>query len=69
MPVYIKKYRGGNYFQSRTYIDTMTINQIPADGFPVFRFETEDPSAIGSYRGGDFDLRYRCFSPKGTQAQ
>jgi hypothetical protein len=67
MPVYIKKYRGGNYFQSRIFIDKMTINRIPADGFPVFRFETEDHSTIGSYRGGDFDLAVSMLQPERSQ--
>lgn len=67
MPVYIKKYRGNNYFQSRNFIDKITIERIPADGFPVFRFETEDQTTIGSYRGGDFDLAVSMLQPETSQ--
>jgi len=56
MPVYIKKFRGANYFSEREYIDSIKLNHIPAEGLPIFRFETEDPAGIGTYRAGDFDL-------------
>jgi len=56
MPVYIKKYRGGNYFNDRVFVDSLVLNYIPSDGLPVFRFETEDAAGIGTYRAGDFDL-------------
>ncbi|HWA06956.1 MAG TPA: hypothetical protein VG961_10450 [Ignavibacteria bacterium] len=56
MPVYIKKYRGGNYFNEREFIDSLTLDYIPSDGLPIFRFETEDAAGIGTYRAGDFDL-------------
>lgn len=56
MPVYIKKYRGGNYFNEREFIDSLTLDYIPSDGLPIFRFETEDSAGIGTYRAGDFDL-------------
>jgi len=56
MPVYIKKYRGANYFSEREYVDSIKLNHIPAEGLPIFRFETEDPAGLGTYRAGDFDL-------------
>jgi len=56
MPVYIKKYRGANYFSEREYVDSIKLNHIPAEGLPIFRFETEDPAGLGTYRSGDFDL-------------
>lgn len=56
MPVYINKYRGNNYFSERVFADCIKLDHIPAEGLPVFRFETEDPAVPGSYRAGDFDL-------------
>lgn len=56
MPVYIKKYSGNNYFQRRDFVDSLKLDYIPAEGLPVFRFETEDSAGIGTYRAGDFDL-------------
>lgn len=56
MPVYINKYRGNNYFSERVFADSIKLDHIPAEGLPVFRFETEDPAVPGSYRAGDFDL-------------
>lgn len=56
MPVYINKYRGNNYFSERIFADSIKLDHIPAEGLPVFRFETEDPAVPGSYRAGDFDL-------------
>jgi len=56
MPVYIKKYRGANYFSEREYVDSIKLDHIPAEGLPIFRFETEDPAGLGTYRAGDFDL-------------
>ncbi|GEM_PF-1580542 len=56
MPVYIKKYHGSNYFSEREYVDSIELTHIPADGLPIFRFETEDPAGLGTYRAGDFDL-------------
>ena len=56
MPVYIKKYQGSNYFSEREYVDSIELTHIPADGLPIFRFETEDPAGLGTYRAGDFDL-------------
>jgi hypothetical protein len=57
MPVYIKKYTGDNYFRNRTYIDSMVIEQLPADSLPRFGYETENNAGVGQYRAGDFDLR------------
>lgn len=59
MPVYIKKYTGSNYFKSRVYVDSVTLNALPKDAFPIFRFETENMAGVGLYRGGDFDLIVR----------
>jgi hypothetical protein len=56
MPVYINKYSGNNYFQNRTLIDKLVLNTLPADGLPVFRYETEDQNGPGNFRSGDFDL-------------
>lgn len=67
MPVYIKKYRGGNYFNDREFIDSLTLNYIPSDGLPVFRFETEDAAGIGTYRAGDFDLNISLLQKEVSQ--
>ncbi len=56
MPVYIKKYKGNNYFKDREFVDSLKLDHIPSDGLPVFMFETEDSAGIGTYRAGDFDL-------------
>lgn len=56
MPVYIKKYSGSNYFESRNFVDALTLTKLPEAAFPIFRYETEDFSSVGVYRGGDFDL-------------
>jgi hypothetical protein len=68
MPVYVKKYKGNNYFQTRLFVDSLTLDKIPVDGLPVFRFETEDPVGIGSYRGGEFDLAISLLQPDKSQA-
>lgn len=68
MPVYIKKYRGNNYFQNRTFIDAITLDWLPEDGFPIFRFETEDFSTVGTYRGGDFDITISLLDNTKSQA-
>lgn len=67
MPVHIKKYRGGNYFNDREFIDSLTLNYIPSDGLPVFRFETEDAAGIGTYRAGDFDLNISLLQKEVSQ--
>ena len=68
MPVYIKKYTGNNYFQSRNYVDSLKLDYIPSDGLPVFRFETEDSAGIGTYRAGDFDLNLSLLQSDTSQA-
>ncbi|MEO8514505.1 MAG: hypothetical protein ABI543_13170 [Ignavibacteria bacterium] len=68
MPVYIKKYSGNNYFQGRDFIDGLKLDFIPADGLPVFRFETEDSAGIGTYRAGDFDLNISLLQPERSQS-
>ena len=67
MPVYIKKYRGGNYFNERVFVDSLVLNYIPSDGLPVFRFETEDAAGIGTYRAGDFDLNISLLQKEVSQ--
>lgn len=57
MPVYINKYEGNNYFQNRQLVDKLVLNTLPADGLPVFRYETEDQTEPGNFRSGDFDLK------------
>ncbi|MBE2217982.1 MAG: hypothetical protein IAE90_07265 [Ignavibacteria bacterium] len=57
MPVYINKYTGNNYFQSRKLVDKLVLNTLPVDGLPVFRYETEDQLDPGSFRSGDFDIK------------
>jgi len=56
MPVYIKKYTGDNYFRNRTYVDSIILTSLFEDGFPRFRYETENTAGIGQYSAGDFDL-------------
>jgi len=68
MPVYVKKYIGSNYFESREYVDGMTINTLPGDAFPIFRYETEDVSSVGTYRGGDFDISVDLVNPATSTA-
>ncbi len=67
MPVYIKKYRGGNYFKERVFVDNLTLDYIPSDGLPIFRFETEDAAGIGTYRAGDFDLNISLLQKEVSQ--
>ena len=67
MPVYIKKYRGGNYFNERVFIDSLILDYIPYDGLPIFRFETEDAAGIGTYRAGDFDLNISLLQKEVSQ--
>lgn len=67
MPVYIKKYRGGNYFNERVFIDSLILEYIPSDGLPIFRFETEDAAGIGTYRAGDFDLNISLLQKEVSQ--
>lgn len=57
MPVYINKYEGNNYFQNRKLVDKLVLNALPADGLPVFRYETGDPMEPGNFRSGDFDMK------------
>jgi hypothetical protein len=57
MPVYIKKYTGTNYFSNdRNAIDRITIEMMPDDSLPHFRYETEDENNLGQYLAGDYDL-------------
>lgn len=56
MALYVKKYTGNNYFTNRDAVDRIKIELLPADAFPRFRYETEDYSTLGTYRGGDFDV-------------
>lgn len=67
MPVYIKKYRGGNYFNERVFVDSLILDYIPSDGLPIFRFETEDAAGIGTYRAGDFDLNISMLQKEVSQ--
>ena len=64
MPVYIKKYRGANYFEERSFYDSLELSYIPSDGLPVFRFETEDETEPGTFRAGDFDLKISLLQEK-----
>ena len=56
MPIYIKKYTGDNYFNSRTFVDSIVINGVPNDSLPRFGYEVENNASVGQYRAGDFDL-------------
>lgn len=56
MPVYIKKYKGDNYFHNRNIRDSIVLNSLSMDSFPRFRYETENNAEVGQYRAGDFDL-------------
>ncbi len=67
MPVYINKYAGNNYFQSRQLVDKLVLNTLPADGLPVFRYETEDQLEPGSFRSGDFDIKISLLQQETSQ--
>jgi hypothetical protein len=56
MPVFIKKYKGENYFRPKEFIDSIVLEQIPASGLPVIRFDSDNPVKLGSFSAGDFDI-------------
>lgn len=67
MPVYINKYEGNNYFQNRQLVDKLVLNTLPADGLPVFRYETGDQSEPGNFRSGDFDIKISLLQQETSQ--
>mgnify|MGYP001375990340 FL=1 len=67
MPVYINKYAGNNYFHSRQLVDKLVLHTLPADGLPVFRYETEDQLEPGSFRSGDFDIKISLLQQETSQ--
>lgn len=58
MSVYIKKFRGDNYFRNRVYVDSIVMDEIPPDSLPKFGYETENQASVGQYRAGDFDFTF-----------